>query len=154
MKNNEKIFEPYDASGCHVGIVCAQFNHDITEQILDSALSKLKKYGVTADLITIRAVAGSVEIPIMLQKLAKEKKYDCLLAIGAVIKGETDHYRYVCKIVCEGVLRVMLDFSIPIGFAVLTVQNSELAESRVSIGAQAVEAVLQIVDNKIIQYEI
>src|SRR3989338_9537025 len=102
MKNNEKIFEPYDASGCHVGIVCAQFNHDITEQILDSALSKLKKYGVTADLITIRAVAGSVEIPIMLQKLAKEKKYDCLLAIGAVIKGETDHYRYVCKIVCEG----------------------------------------------------
>src|SRR3989344_1911301 len=154
MKNNEKIFEPYDASGCHVGIVCAQFNHDITEQILDSALSKLKKYGVTADLITIRAVAGSVEIPIMLQKLAKEKKYECLLAIGAVIKGETDHYRYVCKIVCEGVLRVMLDFSIPIGFAVLTVQNSELAESRVSIGAQAVEAVLQIVDNKIIQYEI
>ncbi|KKP59134.1 MAG: 6,7-dimethyl-8-ribityllumazine synthase [Candidatus Magasanikbacteria bacterium GW2011_GWC2_34_16] len=143
MKNNEYNFEPFDASKYRVGIVCARFNNEFTDKILDSAVSELKKYKISADKIDIKYVAGSVEILIVLQKLAKTKKYNCLLAVGAVIRGQTDHYGYVCKIVCEGVLRVMLDYSLPIGFAVLTVQNKKLAKSRISIGAQAVTATMQ-----------
>lgn len=146
MQNSEYNFKPFDASKCRIGIVCARFNTETTDQILDSALSELKKYKVQLDKIDIKYVAGSVEIPIMLQKLAKTKKYDCLVAVGAVIRGETDHYNYVCKIVCEGVLRVMLDYSLPIGFAVLTLQNKKLAKSRVSIGASAVTAALQVIN--------
>ena len=91
----------------------------------------------------MRYVAGSVEIPIILQTMAITKKYDCLIAVGAIIKGETDHYHYVAKIITDGILRVMMDFNLPIGLAVLTTPNLKLAQKRINIGAEAVEAVLQ-----------
>lgn len=143
MKNNQGSFAVFDASAYKVGIVCAQFNNDITDKILVSALSQLHEYQVDKENIDVFRVPGVVEIPVMLQTLTQKKKYDCLIAIGAVIKGATDHYDYVAKIVSEGVLRVMLDNNIPIGFGVLTTPNRELALARYSIGADAVVAVLQ-----------
>lgn len=145
MKNNEHHFQPFNASAYRVGIVCAKFNGDVTEKVLTNALEKLNKYQVLKTNITVKYVAGSVELPIMLQALAKKKKYDCLIAIGAVILGQTDHYTYVCKMTSEGILRVMLDYSLPVGFAVLTVKNKKLAMARISIGGEAVEAALQTV---------
>lgn len=136
-------FKIFDASGYQVGIVVAQFNHNITEQMLKQAVKKLKKYGVNQENISIHRVAGSVEIPLILKKLATSQKYDCLVALGAVIRGETAHFEYVAKIVSEGVLRVMLDYQVSIGFGILTTENHEQAQARIHVGAEAAEAALQ-----------
>ncbi|MFH1292023.1 MAG: 6,7-dimethyl-8-ribityllumazine synthase [bacterium] len=151
QKSQTHNFEVFDASKYKIGIVCAHFNQDITGQILDSALDKLNKFQVANENIDIYHVAGSVEIPIILQSMAKTGQYQCLIAIGAIIRGETDHYNYVAKLVVEGINRVTLDHSLPIGFAVLTTGNKELAQARVSIGAEAVQASLhnaQMLDKK------
>lgn len=143
MKNSKKHFFPvFNASKYHVGIVVAQFNNDITDQILTEVGKKLREYNVQANNIKIGHVAGSVEIPVILQSMAKTKKYDCLIAIGAIIRGQTDHYDFVAKIVTEGILRVMLDYNLPVGFAVLTTPNKKLALERINIGAEAVMAAL------------
>lgn len=143
MKNSKKqTFPVFNASKYYIGLVVAQFNSDITNQILAGARKKLREYNVPANNIKIVQVPGSVEIPVILQSMAKTKKYDCLLAIGAVIRGQTDHYHFVAKIATEGILRVMLDYNLPIGFAVLTTSNKRLAEERINIGAEAVVAAL------------
>lgn len=139
----------FDASRLKVGIVVARFNQGITGEILEQALDALHEYKVKDKNIKIISVPGSVEIPFALQKLAKTKKYDCLVALGAVIKGETDHYLYVCKMAQEGVLRVMLDYEIPVGFGVLTVNNLEQAKVRVEIGAAASAAALELANLKL-----
>jgi len=142
MQEGKKTLEVFDGSNYSVGLVCAAFNSPLIEKIKSSALDKLKEYHVKEENISIYTVAGSVEIPVALQALSQQKKHDCLVAIGAVVKGETDHYQYVCKMVSDGVMRVMLDNTISIGFAVLTTQNQQLAEERVSIGGDAVAAAL------------
>lgn len=142
MKHNQGSFSVFDASTYKVGIVCTKFNGEITDKILVSALGRLREYKITQENIDIFLVPGAVEIPVLLQNLAQKKKYDCLIAVAAIIRGTTDHYDYVAKIVSEGVLRVMLDNTMPIGFGVLTTQNQELALSRCSIGADAVVAAL------------
>lgn len=135
-------FEPFDASDYKVGLICAQFNSDITNKILTSALEKLDDYQVASENIEVRYVAGSVEIPVILRAMAKTKKYDCLIAIGVIIRGQTDHYHYVAKIAMEGINKVMLDYGLPIGLAVLTTPNKKLAAKRITIGTEAVKAAL------------
>lgn len=151
MKGGHSKNIVFNASKYHVGIVQATFNNDITDKILEYTLNKLKEYKVSTKNITIHKVPGSVEIPVVLQAMVKSKKYDVLIAIGAVIKGKTDHYHFVAKFVTNGVLRVSLDNIISIGFAVLTTPNKKLAQERCSIGEEAVEAALQvakIINNK------
>ena len=144
MREKQKQhFQTFDASKYRVGIVCAKFNSDITDKILETALEKLNEYKVRPDSIDVHYVAGGVEIPVILQAMAKTKKYDCMLAIGAVIKGETDHYDYVAKIVVDGIVRMMMDHNMPVGFAVLTIRDKKLAETRLTVGAEAAEAALQ-----------
>lgn len=144
MQNaNQNKFTKFDASKYKVGIVVAQFNSDITAELLQSAQKMLASYGVPAKSVQVYDVAGVVEEPLVLQTLAKTKKYDCLIALGAVVKGETRHFDYVCKIVSEGVLRVTLDYSLPIGFGILTVENMEQAKARYDVGGSAAEAALQ-----------
>lgn len=135
-------FQQFDASNYRVGLVCAQFNSDITNKILVSALEKLADYQIAGENIDVHYVAGSVEIPVILQAMAKTKKYNCLIAIGAIIRGQTDHYHYVAKIVMEGLAKVTLDYNLPIGLAVLTTPNKKLAVKRITIGAAAAEAAL------------
>lgn len=147
MKIDQKK-EVFDASRLKVGIVVSRFNSEITDKLLEGALMTLKEYKVKEKNIKVVKVDGSVETPFALQKLAKSRKFDCLAALGAVIKGETDHYTYVCKMAQEGVLRVMLDYSIPIGFGILMVNNLEQAEARISSGGSAVSAVLELVNIK------
>lgn len=142
MHEGKKTLEVFDASQYSVGLVCAAFNTPLIDKMKASALERLKEYNVKEENIVTYTVAGSVEIPVALQSLAQKKKHDCLIAIGAVVKGETDHYQYVCKLVADGVLRVMLDNTISIGFSVLTTQTQQLAEERVSIGGDAVAAAL------------
>jgi 6,7-dimethyl-8-ribityllumazine synthase len=143
MQNAQnKSFELFDASKYKVGVVVAQFNSGITEQLLASALQMLEKYGVAQKNIIVKHVAGSVEIPVVLNAMAKTKKFNCLVALGTVIRGDTSHYDYVCKIVSDGVLRVMLDYTLPVGFGILTTENEAQAQARVGSGGGAVEAAL------------
>lgn len=136
-------FELFNASKYKVGIVVAQFNADVTESMLGRAYGTLAEYKVAQKNITVIKVAGCVEAPVALQALARIKKYDCLVVLGCVIRGDTTHYDYVCKIVSEGMLRVSLDHSIAIGFGVLTVENYKQAVARLEVGASATEAALQ-----------
>ncbi len=134
----------FDASRLKVGVVVARFNGAVTEKLLENALTKLAEYKVSGKNIKVVKVSGSVEIPFVLARLAQTKKYNCLVALGAVIKGETDHYTFVCKMIQEGVLRVMLDYSIPVGFGVLTTENLTQAEERVGFGGDSVAAALEL----------
>lgn len=143
QKSKRANFKKFDAGAYRVGIVVAQFNSDITEALLVSALKKFDEYGVAKKAVKVCRVAGSVEMPLALQALAKQNKFDCLVAIGAIIRGETPHFDYVAKIVSEGILRVMLDFNIPIGFGVLTLNSYDEARDRINVGMEAAEAAIQ-----------
>ena len=94
--------------------------------------------------IRIVYVAGSVELPFALNKLALSKKYDFLVALGCVVKGETPHFDYVCKMAQEGILEVMLEENIPVGFGVLTVNNIRQARARIHVGAESALAALEL----------
>lgn len=133
-----------DGRGIKVGIVVARFNTEITEGLLESAMSKLYECKVEETNIKIIRVPGCVEIPFALQKLVLTKKYDCLVALGCVIRGETPHFDYVCKMVQEGVLRVSLEYQLPIGFGVITVNNQGQAAARKNLGSDAAAAALEL----------
>lgn len=144
MQNAHRPIVTIDAHGIKVGIVVARFNDEITDALLSSAMSKLYECKVEEGHIAVRRVPGCVEIPFVLQKLALTKKYDCLIALGCVIKGETPHFDYVCKMVQEGVLRVNLDEKIPIGFGIITANNQSQATARKNLGSDAAAAALEL----------
>ncbi len=136
-------FKPFDASDWKIGIVTAQFNKHITEKQLNSALEAAKTYKIPEKNITIVRVAGAIEIPLALQKLAIGGQYKALLALGCIIQGETPHFDYVAKYVTEGILRVQLDESISIGFGILTCNDEEQALVRTELAGDHLEAALQ-----------
>lgn len=140
---NAGKFERFDAGYFRVGIVVAQFNSHFTEPMLEGARKVLAEYQVQEENIKIIRVAGSIETPVALQALA-EKGFDCLVAIGAIIKGETAHFDYVAKVVTDGVLRVGLDYKIPVGFGVITAFTEEQAASRIHHGQDAMVAALHL----------
>ncbi|MCE9548832.1 6,7-dimethyl-8-ribityllumazine synthase [Candidatus Nomurabacteria bacterium] len=135
-----------NGKGLKAGIVVARWNPEITAGLLESALEALKKSGVSAKDIEVVKVAGSVEIPFALHKMAKlsKRKYDFLVALGCIIKGETPHFDYVAKMAQEGVLEVMLEDDIPVGFGVLTVNNMKQAKARIHVGGEAALASLEL----------
>lgn len=140
IKGETKVF---NAKDWRIGIVTAQFNSHITGELQESAIQRAYEYRIGAPAIETVAVAGVVEIPLVLQQMARSKKYDVLLAIGCVVKGDTPHFDYVCKFVTEGILRVQLDESMPIGFGVLTCNTEAQAEERKHLGGEHLDAVMQ-----------
>lgn len=116
--------------GVRVGIVVAQFNEIVTERLQQGAVSQLEKYGVIDADITIASVPGALELPRVAQKLADSGKVDGIIALGAVIRGETSHYDYVCAETASGLARVSLDGPVPVMFGVLTTDNLDQAISR------------------------
>ncbi|HEX4045265.1 MAG TPA: 6,7-dimethyl-8-ribityllumazine synthase [Gammaproteobacteria bacterium] len=134
-------------------IVVSEYNANITEKLLAGALSRLKSKGINENAIVITKVPGAVEIPLTAQRLAKTKKYQAIICLGAVIRGDTDHYDYVCQQVSYGCQRVMLDFDTPVIFGILTTHTEEQAEDRVGgtgghKGEEAADAALQMVTLK------
>ncbi|RDI42576.1 6,7-dimethyl-8-ribityllumazine synthase [Aquicella lusitana] len=132
-------------------IVVSQYNQSITDKLLEGALSGLKAQGINQDSITVISVPGAVEIPLPAQLLAKSKKYAAIICLGCVIRGDTDHYDYVCEQVSQGCQRVMLDYEIPVIFGVLTTNNMQQAEDRVGgkighKGVEAADAAIQMVN--------
>jgi 6,7-dimethyl-8-ribityllumazine synthase len=134
-------FKKFNAKEYRVAIVVAQFNRDVTEAITEQAVGTLKDYGVVEENMPIHRVAGSVEIPVILKALADTNRYDAVVVVGAIIRGSTDHYVHVANIVVDGVNRTMAT-GLPVGFAVLTVENHAQAVERIEIGRDAVVAAL------------
>ncbi len=115
-----------------IGIAQSRFNENICQGLLTSCLAELKNLGVADEDILIATVPGALEIPLILQKMAESRQFDALIAIGAVIRGETYHFEIVANESAAGVNRVALDFGIPIANAILTTNTDEQAELRMT----------------------
>jgi 6,7-dimethyl-8-ribityllumazine synthase len=117
---------PVDAAGLTVGIVATRWHADLIEQMIDRARAAAKECGV--DAVVEARVAGSVELPVLAQALAR--RCDAVVALGVVIRGDTAHFDYVCKAVTDGLTRVALDESTPVAHGVLTVDSVGQARDR------------------------
>lgn len=113
-----------------VGIVVARFNEFITSKLLSGALDALKRLNVEESDIEVAWVPGAFEIPLIASKMAKSKKYDTVICLGAIIRGSTSHYDYVCSEVSKGIAQISLASDIPVMFGVLTTENIEQAIER------------------------
>ena len=113
-----------------IGIVAARFNEFITSRLLGGALDGLKRHNVPEDNIDVAWVPGAFEIPLIASKMAASKKYDAVICLGAVIRGSTSHYDYVCNEVSKGIAQVSLSSGIPVMFGGLTTENIEQAIER------------------------
>lgn len=134
----------------HIAVVKSEFNHAITNQLLEGTLSKLMQLGIDEKHIKVLSVPGAIEIPLLAKRFAQTKKYHAIICLGVVIRGETTHYDYVCQQVSEGCQSVMLQYDIPVIFGVLTTENVEQAYDRVGgkhgqKGFDAAEAALKMI---------
>lgn len=118
------------ASGIKIGIVAARFNEFIVSKLIGGAQDACIRHGVADDDIDLAWVPGAFEIPMVAKKMAESGKYDAVLCLGAVIKGSTSHYDYVCAEVSKGVAMVALETGVPTLFGVLTTDNIEQAIER------------------------
>lgn len=118
------------AEGIRVGIVASRFNEFITNKLVGGALDGLKRHNVDEAQIDVAWVPGAFEIPLIASKMAKSGKYDAVICVGAVIRGNTSHYDYVCNEVSKGIASVSLDSGIPVLFGILTTENIEQAIER------------------------
>ena len=137
-----------DAQGLKIGIVVSRYNHFITEKLLDGALDGFKSHGGDDDKVTIVRVPGAFEIPLIADKLAASGRYDALICLGAVIRGDTPHFDYVCDAVTRGIGAAVQAHKIPIGFGVLTTNDVQQAMERAGAkdANKGYEALLTVVE--------
>lgn len=137
-KSNGELFS--------IGIVMSEFNSHIGEALLKACHHELLKLGVKDDRIVLAKVPGALESPLALKKMAQSKKFDALIALGAVIRGETFHFEVVANHSAKSIMDVQLEFSIPIVNAILTTENDEQAMERTSVkGAEAAQVAIQMI---------
>ena len=134
-----------DGEGLRIGIVQARFNENVCQGLLKACVDELQRLGVAEEDITHATVPGALEIPVALQKMASTRQFDALIAVGAVIRGETYHFELVANESGSGISRVALDFGIPIANAVLTTENDAQAEARMGEkGADAARVAVEM----------
>ena len=147
-----KIFEGKLVSeGTKVGIVCARFNEFIVSRLLSGCEDTLLRHGVQAEDITGAWVPGAFEIPLIASKMARCGRYDAVIALGAVIRGATSHYDYVCSEVAKGVASAALNSDVPVMFGVLTTDTLEQAIERAGTkagnkGAECAQSAIEMVN--------
>ena len=134
-----------------VGIVCARFNEFIVSKLLGGCEDTLIRHGVKDEDIDVAWVPGAFEIPLIASKMAKSGKYDAVIALGAVIRGSTSHYDYVCAEVSKGVATVSLNSDIPVMFGILTTDTIEQAIERAGTkagnkGADCAQGAIEMVN--------
>lgn len=122
-----------DAHGLKIGIVVSRFNHFVTEKLLEGAIDGFLSHGGVEDDLTVVRVPGAFEIPLAIDRMAASGKYDALVCLGAVIRGDTPHFDYVCDAVTRGVGDAVQTYKIPIGFGVLTTDDVQQAMERSGI---------------------
>ncbi|MGH8855109.1 MAG: 6,7-dimethyl-8-ribityllumazine synthase [Telluria sp.] len=131
--------------GLRIGIVQARFNADVGHGLLSSCLAELKRLGVADEDILHITVPGALEVPLALQKMAETQQFDALVALGAVIRGETYHFELVSNESGAGITRVGLDYGMPVANAILTTENDEQAEARMAEkGADAARVAVEM----------
>jgi 6,7-dimethyl-8-ribityllumazine synthase len=147
-----KIIEgKLDAKGHKIGIVISRFNSFICERLLEGAMDALIRHGADREDIDLVRVPGAFEIPLVVKKMAAAERYDGVICLGAVIRGATPHFDYVCAEVTKGIAAVSLDSGKPVGFGVLTTDNIEQAIERAGSkagnkGAEAAMAVIEMLN--------
>ena len=139
------------SEGIKVGIVCARFNEFIVSKLLGGCENVLLRHGVQPDDISVAWVPGAFEIPLIASRMARSGKYDAVIALGAVIRGSTSHYDYVCSEVSKGVANVALNSDIPVMFGVLTTDTIEQAIERAGTkagnkGADCAQGAIEMVN--------
>lgn len=133
-----------------IGIVVSKFNSQITAEMLAGAKAALEEAGVPSDQIVAVAVPGAFELPVAAEAMAQTQDYNAIIALGCVIRGETDHYDYVCKAAADGLLQVGLKNNLPVMFGVLTTNTLEQAQVRAQMtqenkGAEIARAALETI---------
>jgi 6,7-dimethyl-8-ribityllumazine synthase len=129
-----------------VGIVVSRFNGGITNRMLRSALDALIAAGVAQDAITVMPVPGAFELPLAAMALAKTRRYACIVALGAIVRGGTPHFDYVASECASGLQLAGIETGVPVSFGVLTVDDVEQAEARIEKAAEAVRSALEMAD--------
>ena len=131
-----------NAGGLKIAIVAARFNDFVVDRLISGSVDYLTRHGLENEEITIVRVPGAFELPLVCSKLAKSGKFDGIVALGAVIRGATPHFDYVCAEATKGLAHVSLDFGLPVGFGLLTTDNLEQAVERAGskAGNKGVEA--------------
>jgi 6,7-dimethyl-8-ribityllumazine synthase len=132
--------------GRAVAVVVSRFNGEITGPLLESALDALAEEGVARDAVTVMPVPGAFELPLAAMALAKTRRYACIVALGAVIRGDTPHFDYVAGEAASGLQLAALETGVPVAFGVLTTDTVEQARERVDKGAEAVRTGLEMAD--------
>ena len=139
------------ADGAKVAIVGARFNEFIVSKLISGAEDGLVRHGVKEDDITLAWVPGAFEIPVIAKKMAESGKYDAVICLGAVIRGSTSHYDYVCNEVSKGIAQVSMGNGLPVMFGVLTCENIEQAIERAGTkagnkGAECANGAIEMVN--------
>lgn len=119
-----------DATGLRIAVLASRFNETITKSLLEGALSALRRHGLDDASITVAWVPGAFELPLAAKRLAASGEYDAVVCVGAVIRGATTHYDYVCSQAASGIARASLDTGVPVIFGVLTTETIEQAIER------------------------
>ena len=137
-------------AGARIAIVAARFNGQIVDELLKGCIERLERLGVGESRVRVHRVPGAFELPVAAKMLARTGKFSAIICLGAVIRGDTDHYHYVCEQVSYGCQKVMLNYNIPVIFGVLTVNTEEEALARIGgshghKGKEAAQAAIQMV---------
>ncbi len=134
-----------NGKGMRIGIVLSRFNKDVGDGLLSACRAELIKLGVTDSAITVATVSGALETPLVLQHMANSQKYDALIALGAIIRGETYHFEVVANESARGISDVQLNSGIPVANAVLTTEDDDQAIARMAIkGAEAAAVAIEM----------
>ncbi len=139
-------------SGARVAIVRSAFNKAIVDGLFEGASSALIQAGVREPDIRVFESPGAFELPLLVKAVARSRRFDAVVALGAVIRGETDHYEHICRAATDGLARVALDSGIPVGFGVLTAGDEAQARERSAPGgenkgAEAARAALAMIES-------
>ena len=129
-------FAPPSASGLRVAIVAARYNEQIVEQLVEGAVAAWRAGGGADDALRVERVPGAFELPLAAQLLARTGRYDAVVALGCVIRGDTAHFDFVAGECARGLQQVMLATAVPVAFGVLTTENVQQAQERSAPGAQ------------------
>lgn len=141
----EEIEPDLNGAGLRIGIVMSRFNQGVGEGLLSSCTAALVKHGVRAGDIRIVTVPGALEVPLALQKMANSGRFDALIALGAVIRGDTYHFQVVANESASGITTVALDSGVPVANGILTTDDDDQAAARMSQkGADCAQAAIEM----------
>lgn len=130
MRHYEDISGNVSAAGLRIAVAASRYNGEVTDALLAGAIKALRNAGALEDDITVVRVPGAFELPFAIQALLEGEAYDCAVALGAVVRGDTPHFDFVAQGCMQGLMRVGLDAGVPVGFGVLTTNNQAQALER------------------------